>query len=185
MPGYCHALRGIRAPCRVSTRQAAFSAGPAAGRGSLSRTPIVNCHAVPSSSFHSFLQGHKIAGYGATGRGTIACAFHQLDEDTICYLIDDAPSKERAAPPHASTAHSHARTQRGQWREVPSVCIFFILFSGRSFAHGHTAPGNHLLIVGPEACLFLSPANQRAPRSCIYEGFWWCLVKVIVILIMC
>lgn len=39
-------------------------------------------------------QHKKIAGYGASGRGTIMTNYYQLTDELIDYVVDDAPAKE-------------------------------------------------------------------------------------------
>jgi methylation protein EvaC len=68
-------------------------------------------------------QGKKIAGYGASGRGTIIMNYCGLDESYLDYVIDDAPAKQHTYTPGTHLEIKSATVLSG--KDKPDYVLLF------------------------------------------------------------
>ena len=80
----------------------------------------VGCH-TPSGKLKS--KNEKIAGYGASGRGTVVMNYCDLDNSYLEYVVDDAPGKQGAYTPgtHLEIVSSNVLKSKNK----PAYAILF------------------------------------------------------------
>lgn len=104
-------------------------------------------------------EGHKIAGYGASGRANTIIQYCGINHDHLDYIIDDAPAKAGFYTPG-----SHFHIHSGAILDQPDPPDYLLVFAWSFFEEickrnaGYLAKGGRMIMPLPKVTIF--PADQ-------------------------